>query len=268
MTLSFITHLEQQLRDSPPKQKGDRTRQRLKIATAKVLERDGYHALRVADISATAKLAEGSFYVYFEDKTDAALTVLRELLEDFMTLGIVPSAERDPFGAIQAANRRWIAVCRANAGLMRCILQLGDEDKKLAQLAQRINRVWFERIAQSSSKRRGSTRGAPASLLAAYFLGGLMDELVRKLIIYPDQGLHELLTELHADDDAVADAASVVWLRVFHPEARVPRDLVPAALAFAEWVGLAPTRTPTVKRKPGIVSRPRSSKFSRLRRAV
>jgi len=238
MTLSFIKHLEQQLRDSPPKQKGLRTRLRLKIAAAKVLERDGYHALRVADISAAAKLAEGSFYVYFSDKTDVALTVLRELLEEFLGLDIEASEEHDPFASIRVANRRWIAVCRANAGLMRCILQLGDEDPNLAQLAQRTNRAWFERIAQSSAKRRGSTRGAAAAVLAAYLLGGMMDELARKLIIYPDPRFLELLADLKADDEAVADAASVVWLRVFYPEARPPKNLPSAATALADWIGM------------------------------
>ena len=82
--LSFIEHLEEQLRTAPPKQKGLRTRQRLKIATARILERDGYHAMRVSDITARARLAEGSFYVYFKDKTDAALIVLSELLEGFL----------------------------------------------------------------------------------------------------------------------------------------------------------------------------------------
>jgi len=238
MTLSFIKHLEQKLRDSPPKQKGLRTRERLKIATARILERDGYHGMRVVDISTAAKLAEGSFYVYFSDKTDAALTVLTDLLNDFLDLEVKSGGEREPFAAIRASNRRWIAVCRANAGLMRCILQLGDEDPELAQLAQRSNRQWFERIAKGSTRRRGSSRGTAAALLAAYFLGGLMDELVRKLVIYPDPKFHDLLAELKADDDAVADAASVVWLRVFYPDARPPRDLPPAAAALADWMGM------------------------------
>jgi TetR/AcrR family transcriptional repressor of nem operon len=238
MTLSFIEHLERQLRDSPPKQKGLRTRQRIKIATAKVLERDGYHALRVADISAAAKLAEGSFYIYFADKTDATVTVLTELLEEFLALDVHPHIDHEPFEAIRAANRRWIAVCRANAGLVRCILQLGDEDPTIAQLAQRSNRAWYERVAQGSSRRRGSARGAAAALLAAYFLGGLMDELVRKLIVYPDTRFHELLAELKADDEAVADAASIVWLRIFYPGAKPPKNLPPAAAALADWMGM------------------------------
>jgi len=237
MTLSFIEHLEQQLRQSPPKQKGLRTRQRLKIATAKILAREGYHAMRVSDISARARLAEGSFYVYFKDKTDAALTVLSELLEEFLDLaGRTRSGERTPFDSIRASNRRWIAVCRANAGLMRCILQLGDEDPRLAELAQKENRAWYERVAHSSAKRRQSTETGGAALFAAYMVGGMMDELVRKLIIYPDPGFQELLAELDADDDAVADAASVMCLHILHPGARVPNDLPRAALELADWM--------------------------------
>jgi AcrR family transcriptional regulator len=237
-TASFIEYLEHDLREFPPKQKGLRTRQRLKIAAARVLERDGYHAMRVADISAAADLAEGSFYVYFSDKTDAALTVLTELLEDFIDLEVKPRAGREPFDAIRAANRRWIAVCRANAGLMRCILQLGDEDPSLARIAQASNCTWFERIAAGRASRRGSRRSAECALLAAYFLGGMMDELVRKMIIYPDPRFHQLLAALGLDDDAVADAVSLVWLRVFHPDATPPKDLPSSVAAFADWMGM------------------------------
>lgn len=238
MTLSFTEHLQQRLRESPPKQKGERTRLRLRIATAKSLERHGYHAMRVTDVTASAKVAEGSFYVYFTDKTDAALSVLSELLEDFLDLAVKSSAHRDPFDAIRATNRRWLSVCRANAGLMRCILQLGDEDPNLAKLAQRANRLWYERVAQSDAKRRRSPKGPAAALLAAYLLGGMMDELVRKLIIYPDPRFAELLEELKADDNAVADAASIVWLQVFHPEMKLPAGLPRAASVLAEWMGM------------------------------
>lgn len=236
MTLSFIKHLEQQLRDSPPKQKGLRTRQRLKIMTAKVLEQKGYHRLRASDITSRAKVAEGSFYVYFTDKTDATLTVLRELLVDFCRLEPKIDPSWSPFEAIRASNRRWVAVCRANAGLMRCVLQLSDEDSDLAVLAQEDNRLWFDRVARSSTKRRGRPRSRAAALCAAYMLGGMMDELVRKLIIYPDPHFCKLLARMKADDDAVADAASVIWLRVFYPEEKLPADLPRAAKALAEWM--------------------------------
>ena len=236
MTLSFIEHLRERLRDAPPKQKGQRTRQRLRIATAETLERVGYHALRVVDVTTAAEVAEGLFYVYFKDKTDATLSVLNELLEDFLGFSRLTGEERDTFGTIRAANRRWLAVCRANAGLMRCIFQVGDEDPTLAGLAQRANRLWYERIAQSYVKRRGTPQDKAPVLLAAYLLGGMMDELVRKLVIYPDPELHKLLRKLRADDNAVADAASIIWLRVLNPDAVPPSDLPRAAAALARWM--------------------------------
>jgi TetR/AcrR family transcriptional repressor of nem operon len=235
MTLSFIEHLENGLRDNPPKQRGLRTRERLKIAAAKSLEEKGYHGLRVADVTAGAQVAEGSFYVYFTDKTDVALAVLTELLEDFFKLDAKAATDRSPFEAIRQTNRRWLAVCRANAGLMRCILQLGDEEPELSRLSRRTNRIWYERVARSL-KRRKSNVGTGPALFALYLMGGMMDELVRKLIIYPDSEFHALLKEMDADDDAVADATSVLWLHIFHPEESPPDDLPPAAAALAHWM--------------------------------
>ena len=115
--LSFIGFLEKRLKASPPKQKGHRTRERLRIATARVLDGKGYHGLRVADITTAAGVAEGSFYVYFKDKTEAALDVLTELLEEFMLeeVGLAAVAE-SPFESIRRANRHWLAFCRVNQG--------------------------------------------------------------------------------------------------------------------------------------------------------
>lgn len=239
MTLSFIEYLEHSLRDNPPQQRGLRTRERLKIAAARALAERGYHALRVADVTAGAKVAEGSFYVYFKDKTDVALTVLKELLEDFFHLDAKSTGtSRPPFEAIRQTNRRWLALCRANAGLMRCILQLGDEEPELARLSHRTNRIWYERVARSLTRRKGGV-SANATLFTLYLLGGMMDELVRKLVIYPDPEFHALLKEMDADDDTVADAASVMWLHIFHPKEAPSADLPPAAAALAQWMAPA-----------------------------
>lgn len=235
MTLSFIDYLETGLREAPPKQKGLRTRERLKIATAKVLEEKGYHAMRVSDVTECAGVAEGSFYVYFKDKTEASLTVLTSLLEDFFKLHLDGAPERTPFDSIRYANRQWIAVSRANAGLMRCIFQLGDQEPEFARLSQGANRTWYERVANSISRKQHGLAERPA-LLLAYMLGAMMDELVRKLIVYPDPYFHIVLEELKAGDETVADAASLIWLRVLHPDAPRPTKLPAAASTLANWI--------------------------------
>ncbi len=234
-TLSFVDYLETQLREAAPKQKGERTRERLKIATARMLEEKGYHAMRVADVTECAGVAEGSFYIYFRDKKDASLTVLTSLLEDFVNLAGPHQAQRTPFEAIQITNRRWIALCRANSGLMRCIFQLGDEEPDFARLVQQTNRKWYERVALSVLRRHRNF-GREQVLLVVYFLGAMMDEIVRKLIVYPDLEFHKLLKTLKADDAAVADAASLIWLRMFDPDSALPEKLPAVTRRLAKWM--------------------------------
>jgi len=233
VTISYIEYLQDSFDRNPPKRKGDRTRDRIKIAVAKSLEKKGYLAMRVIDVTEVAEIAEGSFYVYFKDKTEATLAVLTDLLDNFFALeapreGLAP---RTAYDSIRLANRRWIAVCRANAGLMRCILQVGDEAPEFAQLSQRANAVWYERVAMGTKRRRGEEGAAP--LLAAYLLGGMMDELVRKLIVYPDLDLMALRDAMGLDDDGVADASSLVWLRIFHPDQPIPANVPESVAAFA-----------------------------------
>jgi TetR/AcrR family transcriptional regulator, transcriptional repressor for nem operon len=235
-TLSFIQHMKTGLRTQPPAQKGLRTRERLKIATAEVLERKGYLAMRAADIAKRAGLAEGSFYIYFKDKTAATLTVLTSLLEDFMLLGNQVAEATSPFEAIRQANQEWIATARANSGLMRCVLQLGDENPDFAELIQRSNRRWYSRVAKSVARRRGLPDERPM-VLVVYLLGGMMDELLRKLVIYPDREMLGLLRELDADDAVIADAASIMWLRLLYPDESLPASLPANAAVFANLLG-------------------------------
>ena len=238
MTLSYIDHLEDLLQSDPPKRKGLRTRERIRISTARMLESRGFHDLRVIDITDDAKIAEGSFYVYFKDKSEATVSVLSGLLVDFLNMQGRPSGDHSAFAAIRAANRRWISVCRSNSGLMRCVLQFSDEVPAFGVLGRQSNRTWYDRVADSVVRRRGGNRDGV--LMAVYMLGSMMDELVRKLVIYPDPEFFRLLADLDADDDAVADAASVMWLRVLYPDERPDADLPPAAAKLAEILWPAP----------------------------
>lgn len=233
--LSFIRFLETNLRDSPPRQKGARTRDRLTIATAKMLESSGYHTMRVTDITDCAGLAEGSFYVYFKDKKDASLATLSAFIGDFVDLILPEDTVHIAFDSIRTANRRWFELCRANRGLMRCIYQLGDEDVDFARLVQKSTRRWYDQVSRNVQLDRSDAQGKSV-LLTIYFLGSMMDEIVRKLIIFPDREFYKLLKSWNAGDVAVADAASVMWIRVFNPSAKLPDDLPAAAKELAQML--------------------------------
>lgn len=238
MPLSFVDHLEQRLREAPPPQKRQRTNERLKLGAAKVLEQKGYHGLRVTDVTAIAETADGSFYAYFKDKTDITLTVLTELLEDFFPSQMSSPGSGEVFGGILAANRRWFELSEANSGLLRCILQISDEAPQFSRLFNQVNRRWLERVAQTVGQRREIS--PKAALLLGYMLGAMMDELVRKLIVYPDLELAALLDDLGADAATVVDAASLVWLKVLYPDEPRPDGYPPVVGIVADALAFAP----------------------------
>jgi AcrR family transcriptional regulator len=229
--LCFIAFLEARLAHSPPKQKGLRTRERLKISTAQLLQDKGYLALKVGDVTTRAGVAEGSFYMYFRDKTDATRTVLEEFLTEYVPAMMRPMAPRSSFQAICETNRRWIALAHANDGLFRCLLQFSDSDTEFAALVQASNRGWYERVLKTLPQ--GSKRDSSTHLLLIYLLGAMMDDLLRKLVVYPDQHFRDLLDSMGATDEDVADAASLMWLRALHGESPDRDQLSPVVQAMA-----------------------------------
>ena len=220
---SFTAQLDHRLKTSPPKRKGDRTRERLKLAAARVLERVGYHAMRIVDVTEQAETSDGSFYIYFKDKKEITLAVLQEFLEGMQQVEMSGDAPYSPFQSIREANLHWLGIIRANAGLMRCVLQLSDEDPEFGRISHTNNRVWHERIARSVV--RNYPEGAidyKAALFASLALGAMMDELIRRVAIYPDEGLVEFLGETCPSDEDLADALSVIWFRTLYPGQALP----------------------------------------------
>jgi AcrR family transcriptional regulator len=229
--LCFIAYLESRLGNSPPKQKGQRTRERLKISAAQLLQDKGYLALKVSDVTARAGVAEGSFYMYFRDKTHATRIVLEEFLSEFIATMMRPVAPRSLFQSICDTNRRWIAIARANDGLFRCLLQFSDSDAEFAALVQSSNRGWYTRVLRSLGDTEESQ--SATHLLLIYLLGAMMDDLLRKLVVYPDQHFRALLDSIGATDDDVADAASVMWMRTLHGEVPSNEQLSPVVQSIA-----------------------------------
>ena len=124
---------------------------------------------------------------------------------------------------------------------MRGVLQVGDELPRFARLVQQSNHRWYSHVAASVVKHHPagavSTEGA---LLAAYLLGTMMDEVARKLIVYQDRKFMLLLDSLGANDDALADAASVLWMRALYPGWPMEGELPRAAELLRNWPTLRP----------------------------
>ncbi|ANY16224.1 TetR/AcrR family transcriptional regulator [Bordetella pseudohinzii] len=77
MTTTSKPELEQE--PARGRTKGEHTRLAIKEAAREVMARDGFAAMRIADIMSGAGKSPGAFYIYFKNKEE----LLHELLEDF-----------------------------------------------------------------------------------------------------------------------------------------------------------------------------------------
>lgn len=233
--LRYADYLQHEITHAPKRTKGERTKEALKLGAIRVLDDVGYHAMRVFDLCEVAEVGSATFYLYFENKADITLQVL----SDYLAHGVDLLPEREAgttiFETICASNLRWLEIGRANAGLLRCVLQLGDEEPGFRELIHRSNRAWYERIALSISRRTpDGTISEDAALLAAYCLGAMMDEMARKLIVYPDPHLLELISRTTPTDAQIAEFFAVLWHRSLYGGIPIKGALAPAARSVAD----------------------------------
>ena len=236
--IRYADYLRHTIEAAPKTTKGERTKDTLKLGAITVLDDVGYHAMRVSDICDAAGVAAATFYLYFDNKEDVTRVVLGEYLDAAIDMMAVQSAEKtNPFATIRASHLKWIEVMYANAGLMRCILQLGDEVEDFRDLAHAANKLWYERVAQSVVRDRGDgAMSSEVALLAVYALGAMMDELARKLLIHPDPALVELKERTVPSNGELADFLAVLWYQAIYGPVPSGTHLGSAARSIANPV--------------------------------
>jgi AcrR family transcriptional regulator len=210
----FAEILRRQQREAGKRRKGERTRDRLKLAAVQVLEERGFLNLRVTDICKRAKVSPAAFYLYFNNKQEVTVEVLTEFLHQTFKLTGSEGSARPLFESIYDANLIWASSVRANAGLMRCLLQLGDQVPEFKRLNSRLNHEWFVYVTDRLLRRFPKTRIDDKSLLlAVYALGGMMDELSSKVLVAREEYLQPVIEAVAPTDEALAEFLSVLWYR-------------------------------------------------------
>ncbi len=231
MELSYKRHLE--ALEKLALRKGERTRIRLRAATTEVLDRVGYHRMRIAEISAAAGITAGSFYQYYTDKLQITLAVLDEFREFFaarQNLSFGGPAESN-FDAIRRSNLRFLELVEQNTGLMRCLLQVTDDEPEFARRFHATSHRQNERIAAGLLKRLALPRDRlPAITVVVYALGAMMDEICRRLLVQRAADFRDLVDEVSLDTQALADVLAAIWYRsIYAPDS----DSHPSPIAVA-----------------------------------
>lgn len=205
--------LNRQLAEMQRRPKGERTRAALKAAAVRHLERDGYTGMSVAAITTATGVSRGTFYLYFANRKHIALEVLTEFAETVRRNRPGGGATRDAFDSIDVANRYYVGVYRKNAGLIRCMMQLGDEMQEFARISQDLNYAWAKKLVRDMSRRCAPRHvDDRLKMLLVYAMESMVDKLLRDLYVAEDPHL-EALADSEGD---LAECLSLIWYRALY----------------------------------------------------
>jgi AcrR family transcriptional regulator len=113
---------------TPVTPKGRRAREALLQAGADVAERAGVGSLTIAEVTRTAGLAKGTFYLYFPDR-EAFIDALHQRFYARVTEEVLHAVDGMEAGVerVVAANLAYLDVCLANMGAKALVLETRNQ---------------------------------------------------------------------------------------------------------------------------------------------
>jgi AcrR family transcriptional regulator len=192
--------------------KSARTKARLMDAAASVFARDGFEAASINEIARTAKLANGTFYVYFKDKEEIAQAVTFRIASDITQkldeamAGVTDAMERTSY-----ATRRFIDIASSEPQWGRTMVRAFAIFQDLRQSVCQYLRADLE-----LGKRQGSFTVEIDDFLIRTFAGtviaGLFSRLNNEAGSDTGSKLAELQLRMLGVDPAVAK--EVAWREI------------------------------------------------------
>ncbi len=220
-TIDYVRFLEERAQREGPKRKGERTRDRLKIATIELLNQCSFQDLRVTDICDRTKIAPGTFYLYYENKQLLTIEILSEYVELWTELSKDAASAFDNgddlFEAIYQTNLSYLNIARANPGLTRCVMQMSEIEPEFATFVHSTSSEIYSRTVAAIAKRT-SADASPDLLLTINALGSMMDDLVRRLCVVKDPYLTRCVDEAGFDTQGIARHLTTLWYRAIFGE--------------------------------------------------
>lgn len=201
--------------------KGEQARLNLKKAALKVLERVGYHKMRITDVTQEAGVAAGLFYHYFKDLKSLTLEVLTDFVAESRKLEVIEKdvPRGDWYERIYAHNLIVVKSYALRPGLMRCLLQLADEEQEFsamlrASFVEQLN--WLVRLMPGMFPQAELTRHQ--ALMVVYTLASSSEGILRDYYINREPAL--TASELKAEE--IAELLATMFYRglfLQHPPA-------------------------------------------------
>ena len=188
-----------------PGAKSIRTRQRLLDAARAVFATHGYLDSTVEFIVAEAKVSRGTFYTYFESKTDVFrhLAGSIDALVDQQVVSFERRTGTDPLDNLRTSTANYLQLVRENADLYRLVDQVSVFDDNIRQGRLRSRQRHVARVA--GTIRRWQDRGVADRMIdpdaMAAVLVAMLSSSAHWMFVAGDQ----------RDEDRAAEALTMAW---------------------------------------------------------
>jgi AcrR family transcriptional regulator len=206
------TYLKGRARRAYRQSKRVRTRLSLVAATAAQMDSVGYERLTIEGIVEDARLARGTFYLYFANRSEAAMAVRRAFVA--MMRSRRPRSGRDTsrYQAMLRVNRFYVACYKRNARLLQGQEALMHDRPRLSHSRDFLNHRWAKVVLRDVARAKGLPTEAvlqPRSLIAARAAIAMADELLRETFVNDNP----LLSSIAQNDEEIAEVMSILWYR-------------------------------------------------------
>lgn len=184
---------------------GEKTKLRLLSAGAALLDNIGFRDLNVEDVSKSAGMAKGTFYIHFESKDEFLIELGRRYVEFELATMPLQQPTNDPFQRFLAWVPWYERTFSLNVGVMRCIVQMGDVSSTMREVWHARNRRMTEAIqSRWFGPEEAGVIDPSLAMLTLRTAGAMIDEsLFERYKVQVGPGRDEpddieLLNELHA----------------------------------------------------------------------
>ena len=190
----------------PLTNRGRRTRQRLLEAAEVVFTRDGYLDAKITDIAATAGVASGSFYTYFDSKESIFRTVIRDVIDQMYASATVPhDVEHEPQVRVEHATRAYVRAYQEHAGLLAILEQVATFNPGFRDMRREIRQTFRARTEKGLHRLQQEGKVAPtlSPKCAAEALGSMVSNFCYVSFV---------LGEVYSEEEAVRTLTEI-WVR-------------------------------------------------------
>ncbi|GEM_PF-1711348 len=127
-------------------ERGARRRLELLLAAALILEESGIDAVKISSIVKKAKSSRGTFYLYFGNRSDILLTILKDFIDTFFTEMPIPRENTDWKVRNYLSSLLFAELCMYNSKLMGGLYHLAELAGEARALHTRKNIEWMPHL--------------------------------------------------------------------------------------------------------------------------